>query len=230
VAACVAALALVIGLAVAFAPPANHGTVASRHSAVPSATPTHSGYTADEQSFISDARSQFNVGAEVGDGQLVSVGHQVCDGVQSGKDRAALDKVPGDNGLGFSGGGGGADALVNLALKDMCGGLEPKATWHTLAHYSGSGQWNSPPFKLVGDNPEVKVTYSYSGNGDSFGADNFIADMVSSGDDVSIANDIAYSGGKTTRLYPDVSFGGSRRYHLEIQASGNWTFTVKEKY
>jgi hypothetical protein len=92
------------------------------------------------------------------------VGKQVCDGVLSGKNRTALDKMPAQNGLGFSGGGGGADTLVNLAVKDRCGGLQPKATWHTLGRYSGSGQWNGPSFKVIGNNPMLKVTFQDSGN------------------------------------------------------------------
>jgi hypothetical protein len=79
---------------------------------------------------------------------------------------------------------------------------------------------------VTGSSPQLKVVYSYTGNSSGFGADNFTADLVSSSDDLSIANDIASSGGKTTMLYPDLSFGGSRRYHLEVQATGPWHFRV----
>lgn len=223
-----AGLALIIGLAVAFAPSANHGSI--RAQATPSAAPAStSPFTTYELEFISDARSQYHVGPEVTDQDLAQVGTAICDAAKSGDDRATLDKVPAQNGMGVT--GGGADSLVNLALRDICGGLQPKATWHALGHYTGSGQWNGPSFKVLGHNPVLKVTYHYSGNGDSFSANNFVADLMSPDDDLQIANDIAYSGGKTTRLYPDLSFGGSRRYHLEVQiASGSWSFTIKERY
>jgi hypothetical protein len=76
----------------------------------------------------------------------------------------------------------------------------------------------------------LKVTYHYWNNSDGFGATNFIADLVSRDDDLNIANDITISGGKTTRLYPDLSFGGSHVYHVEIQADGNWTITIRQRY
>ena len=42
----------------------------------------------------------------------------------------------------------------------------------TVLRYSGTSNWNSPPFTITGNN--MTVTYTYSGNQDS----NFIADMV----------------------------------------------------
>lgn len=95
--------------------------------------------------------------------------------------------------------------------------------------FSGSGQWNSPEFTLKCSSPAVKVTYRFSGNTNGFGGDNFMADLQSpSGDDQQIANTIATSGGKTTTVYPDTSFGGSKRYYLSVQADGSWKFTLSE--
>ena len=220
-----AGLVLIIGLAVAFALSANHGNIST---ATPSAAPAAPSTPPEQQTFVSDVRDQYNVGAEVTDEDIVSVGSQICQAAQGGSDRAALDKVPGQNGFSIS--GNGADSVVNLAIRDMCPGSAPVPTWHTLAHYSGSGQWNGPTFKVLGDNPVLKVTYRYWNNTSGFGGDNFIADLVSRDDDLNIANDIAISGGKTTRLYPDLSFGGSSHYHLEIQATDSWTVTIRQRY
>jgi hypothetical protein len=89
--------------------------------------------------------------------------------------------------------------------------------------FSGSGEWNSPEFKV---GSKVTVTYSYARNTDGDGGDNFAADIENSGDDQQIADDIAVSGGKTTTLYPDLSFGAQDMYHLSVQATGSWTFTM----
>jgi hypothetical protein len=104
----------------------------------------------------------------------------------------------------------------------------PKPVSNVLLDRSGSGQWNSTQFQ-VGDGP-LTVTYSYDGNS-SFGGsgDNFMADIVSgSSDSLSVANDIAVSGGKTTTVYPDTSFGGSHSYHLEVTATGHWHFKITQ--
>ena len=90
----------------------------------------------------------------------------------------------------------------------------------TLFSQSGSRNWNSPPFQVTG--AVLTVVFSYSGNQDS----NFIAGLVSDqGDDLSIANEIGSTGGKTTTLYPNGA-GGS--YHLEITAQGDWTFKITQ--
>ncbi len=174
-----------------------------------SAPPT---FTTGQQAFISDARSRFNVGASVADADLAQVGQAVCTAAGAQVDRKALDLVPAANGMGVT--GSGADSLINLAEN------VPAPAWHTLARFSGSGQENSRTFRLLGDNPVLRVTYRYWDNSSGYGGDNFIADLVSRDDDVQIVNDIAVSGGKTTRLYPDLSFGGSAVYHLEVQATG----------
>jgi hypothetical protein len=92
--------------------------------------------------------------------------------------------------------------------------------------FSGSGSWNSPPFTVC-DNAVLGVAYSFSGNGDQFGASNFTADIVSPGDDQSIANVIQSAGGTKTTIYPDTGFGG-KVYHLSVTASGKWSFTISE--
>jgi hypothetical protein len=97
----------------------------------------------------------------------------------------------------------------------------------TVGKYSGSGDWNSPPFTVNG-NP-LTVTYSYSGNimsGETEG-DNFAADVENGSDDQSVANTIGTSGGTTTTIYPDTSNGGDI-YHLSVQATGSWQFTITE--
>jgi hypothetical protein len=92
-----------------------------------------------------------------------------------------------------------------------------------VLRFSGSGTWNSPPFKV---GSKVIVKYRYSDNTSGFGGDNFVADVESPGDVQSIANEIAVSGGKTTTLYPDTSFGGSNMYHLSVTATGPWYFKI----
>ena len=90
---------------------------------------------------------------------------------------------------------------------------------------------NTAPVYLPAGAP-LKLTYSYGGNSSGFGGDNFAADLVSPTDDISLANDIAVSGARTTRLYPDMSFGGSHAYHLEVQfadSSAFWSVTITEK-
>jgi hypothetical protein len=95
----------------------------------------------------------------------------------------------------------------------------------TVASYHGTGSWNSPQFN-VSDGAVLTVRFSYWNNTSGYGGDNFIADIVSSGDNLSLANDIAVSGGKTTTVYPDTSLGGSNLYHLEVQATGPWSVTI----
>jgi hypothetical protein len=94
---------------------------------------------------------------------------------------------------------------------------------------SGTGQWNSAPFTVANtSNPQLKVTFSYSGNATDGSADNMMIDVKSSGDDLSLANDIAVSGGKTTYLYPDLSMGGSSAYHVEVDGTGYVKITITQ--
>ena len=93
-----------------------------------------------------------------------------------------------------------------------------------VARYSGTGNWNSDQFALSG-NP-VTVKFSYWNNTSGYGGDNFIADITNSDlDDLSIANEIATAGGKTTTLYPS----SDGLYHLEVQATGSWTVTITQQ-
>ena len=98
----------------------------------------------------------------------------------------------------------------------------PSPTPTVIARYSGSSNWNSPPFAVSGGSPVLTVTYAYSNNQDS----NFIADLKSSTDDQSIANAIGTAASRTTTLYPDTS--GGNQYHLSITATGNWSITITE--
>lgn len=94
----------------------------------------------------------------------------------------------------------------------------------TVATYHGQGSWNSPQFSLSG--APVTVKFSYWNNSSGFGGDNFIADITDGNvDDLSFANEIATSGGKTTTLYPS----GSGLYHLEVQATGPWSVTITQQ-
>lgn len=93
----------------------------------------------------------------------------------------------------------------------------------TVASYTGTGNWNSPQFTVSGG--PLTVKFSYWNNTTGYGGDNFIADLTSSDDDLSIANDIATSGGKTTTLYPS----SSNPYHLEVTATGPWSVTITEQ-
>jgi hypothetical protein len=102
----------------------------------------------------------------------------------------------------------------------------PKPVSNVLFDGSGSGTWNSKPFQ-VSDGP-LTVTYSYDHNTSGYGGDNFYADVASNDDDLSITNDIAVSGGKTTTVYPNTSFGGSHSYHLEVTATGHWHFKITQ--
>jgi hypothetical protein len=99
----------------------------------------------------------------------------------------------------------------------------PAPTPVTLT-YSGTGDWNSPPFHMTGSS--ITVTYSYSGNvmaGETI-PENIEADVVSSDDDQSIINAAGISGGTTTTLYPTDSVGSA--YHLTIMATGSWSFKL----
>lgn len=89
--------------------------------------------------------------------------------------------------------------------------------------FSGSGNWNSPPFTLNADS--VKVTFHYSGNYLGGIPSNFIVSLEAGDDSVPVANDIAGRGGKTTTVYPN---SPGSRYHLAVMADGHWTVTVQE--
>jgi hypothetical protein len=96
-----------------------------------------------------------------------------------------------------------------------------------LLKRSGSGNWNSPPFQVSPDSPQLQVTYRYSGNYSSGSADNFSLVIKSADDDNLVDNTISGSGGTTTDVYPDTS-SGDTTYHLEMGASGSWSVTITE--
>jgi hypothetical protein len=180
-----------------------------------------------ELAFISQMRTNYNFGSGVSDRDIAHFGHQVCTLREGGDTQATAAQVAASSWTNTSTTEG--EAMARLAEKDLCPSELPVQRWHVIASYNGSGTWNSPQFRLH-DSP-VRVTFSYSGNGSSeYGGDNFMADLVSSSDDLMIANDIAISGGKTTTLYPDMSYGGSPNYHLEVEATGSWSFTISQKY
>jgi hypothetical protein len=120
-----------------------------------------------------------------------------------------------------------ADTGASAAVDTTPAATEPPATQPVpkpVRHsFSGSGNWNSPPFVLKAES--VKVTFAYSGNYLGGTPSNFIASLEAADDSLPIVNDIGGKGGKTTTLYP--SSPGSR-YHLEIMADGHWTVTVQE--
>lgn len=104
----------------------------------------------------------------------------------------------------------------------------PSATpGQVILKHSGTGNWNSPPFQVSAGLPQLTVTYTFTGNTLGGQPDNFTADIKSGNDDQLVANTIAGSGGATTTIYPDTS-SGDTAYHLEIMASGSWSFTVTE--
>lgn len=233
-----AGAAAVIGGGAVACGSATYSTTSNHHQAA-SSSPTSSapaGPSADEQTFTIDMRQTFSFGSDVSDQNLIDFGHQVCSDRQSGTSLA--DEIPTVEGDWSHTGRADSIKMIKLAEQDLCpaettgpGSEVPKPPRTVLLNYTGSGNWNSQPFH-VRSGAHLVVTYWYSGNtfGDGMGGDNFIADVTSSSDDLSIANDIATSGGKTTRLYPDMSFGGSHRYHLEVEADNQatWHFKIVE--
>jgi hypothetical protein len=117
---------------------------------------------------------------------------------------------------------GGNSAQVTPAAQSGSATHAPKPK-PTVYRFSGSGEWNSPEFKV---GSKMTVTYSYANNTSGDGGDNFAADIENNNDDQQIADDIAVSGGKTTTLYPDLSFGNPDIYHLSVDATGSWSFTI----
>jgi len=56
-----------------------------------------------------------------------------------------------------------------------------------LLSQSESGNWNSPPFTVSVSSLQLKVTYSYPGNGDSSGPGEFTAGIQPASDNQNIA-------------------------------------------
>lgn len=90
--------------------------------------------------------------------------------------------------------------------------------------FTGTGSWNSTPFKIACSNPLVAVTYNYSDNNDG----NFIADIDAPGGagGGSIANAIGSSGGAATSVYPQ-TFDDGNEYYLSVTATGSWTVKLR---
>jgi len=86
---------------------------------------------------------------------------------------------------------------------------------------------DSPTFQVGSSAPELKVTYSYSGNESGKQPANFALSLQSNDDEQLIVNTIASSGGDTTMVYPDVS-SGDTTYHAEVVAAGSWQLTITE--
>lgn len=212
---------IIISVAASSGGGAKHPSVSSSVSAA-SAAPSTAATTAApslppaQAKFVRDLRdymSNKGVSNSASDATLADLGHQVCKIRRSGGGQSSVIGAMGNKSeADFS---MGAGKFVRLAEKDLCHQELPQ-----VLTYSGSSNWNSPPFNV--SSGTVTVTYSYSNNQDS----NFIADMVAGdqGDDQSIANDIGTAASKTTTLYP--SEVGSQ-YHLEITASGAWTIKIQ---
>jgi Protein of unknown function (DUF732) len=194
----------------------------------PAATaPATPSLSAAEQAYVSDMRGQYNFNSSVDDQSIADFGNSVCTLRQGGSGQSAAESLATSS---WSNTGTiDAASMVRLAETDLCAAQVPVERWHVIARFTGSSNWNSAPFTLHNGSP-VKVVFSYWGNSMGYGGDNFIADMVSSTDDQPIANDIAVGGGKTTMLYPDLSMGGSPDYHLEVTATGGWSFKIMQKY
>ena len=199
----------------------------------PSAAPSSPGVitlSATQQSYVDAMRSRYNFKSDITDQQILVFGQGVCNGRSTGDTQATAQQVArsGWTNMGAS----DAYSMTRLAESSLCPAWLPAIRWHTIASYSGTGMWNSPPFRLHPGSTMLRVKFGYSGNSSGFGGDNFIADLVSPSDDLSLANDIAVSGGQNTTVYPDTSFGGSRNYHLEVTADSGatWYFVIKQRY
>lgn len=88
--------------------------------------------------------------------------------------------------------------------------------------FSGTGDWDSPPFT-----PRcgaADAAYGYSANSSSIGPMNFIADLAGGSSYLPVANDVADNGAASTAVFPQP--GGV--YHLAVTAWGSWRVTVTE--
>jgi hypothetical protein len=203
--------------------------VSSHVKALPSASHSAAAPSlgAQQQKFANDVRAWLTAHGSsntVTDAQLASIADQACAARKVGGTQSAL--IAGSSSvnsrLGMS-----PTHFVRLAEKDVCPGQLPPPP--LVLHYSGHGNWQSPDF-TVSDN--MTVVYSYSGNTTGYGGDNFAADIQNNGDDVSLANDIAVSGGNSTNVHPNLGYGGSKQYYLSVQADANasWSFTITINY
>jgi hypothetical protein len=187
--------------------------------------------SATQQSYVDAMRSNYNFDSSITDQQILTSGQDLCSARSEGSSQTVAQDEARSSWTNMS--ASDAYSMTRLAESSLCPAWLPAIRWHTIASYSGTGMWNSPPFRLHPGSTMLRVKFGYSGNSSGFGGDNFIADLVSSsGDDLSLANDIAVSGGQDTTVYPDTSFGGSRNYHLEVTADSGatWYFVIKQRY
>ena len=122
---------------------------------------------------------------------------------------------------------------ATAASAQVAGHGHDHAEHKVLFKKGGTGPWSSGTFYIAGQEPRLRVTYSYSHNGDQYGPDNFAGWVESSTDAQLFVNDIARSGGKPTNLYPYVRYGNSRRYHVSIEGcatNARWHVKVVEVY
>jgi hypothetical protein len=190
-------------------------------------SPTTTPLTAAQQQFVSDVRSQFNIGSSVTDSDLASVATGVCTAAQAQLGTTAVDQAVTSN-LSFSGPGesnaAAAAQVAGLAFKDVCPQYTPPPV--VILRLSGSGIENSQPVTVTSSQLTVKYSYNCA----SMGTSNFIADFETTGnsadgDDQSIANTIGAGGSDTTTIYPQ---NVGSQYYLSVIAGGcTWRVVIK---
>jgi Protein of unknown function (DUF732) len=228
-------IALLVIIGVALGGGSDSGTT-------PAASATSAGPATAEAAFIAKART-LELGnkdlAGSSDADLVAVGSSVCNAMGAGLTAGDVDAVT--QGIVESDAhptAAQARAFAEAAITTLCPQYANALTATTAAPattakpapklltktFTGHGNWNSPPFVLEAD--AVTVKFRYSGNTLGGSPSNFIASLESADDSLSIANEIASRGGKTTTLYPN---SPGSRYHLEVTADGDWTVTIQER-
>ena len=98
----------------------------------------------------------------------------------------------------------------------------PPAPGQKITTFNGSGTQNTGAFNVPSSGDYI-VSWTFSGNADSFGGSNFIIDNTGSGEGLGLANDIATSGHGSTEVT-----GGSGTDSFNVQAAdgSSWTLTV----
>jgi hypothetical protein len=211
--------------------PAGWSHVGSDGACAPDATPAGPALNGTQQQLVNDIRDKYNFNAGVADSDIVAYGQSVCSGRAAGGSQSDAEQVSKTAWTHMS--ASDAYKMTRLAESDMCPAWLPVMRWHVLGSYTITGMGSSPEFTIRPGNTALRVTYRYSGNSTGFGGDNYAVDLVSGTDDISLANDIAVSGGHSTRVYPDLSFGGSRHYHAEVQMADSGavtTITIEQRY
>ena len=98
-----------------------------------------------------------------------------------------------------------------------------------LLSTSSAGNWTSAPFQVTGSSPELKVTYSFSGNslpGESSG-DNFVL-YVDSGSDMNLPPARPRSRAARPPTCTADTSTGDTGYPVQIEADGPWTVTITQ--